>query len=91
MGLLDAKQRAMVSITTLSRYLNNTSRRAILGVKGIDDEGRLIYTHDASEVDQTLLQMVLDSLPTPDRRQPHVRAHRTTAQLSGPLTHRLQV
>ncbi len=79
-GLLDADQRAIVSITTLSRYLNNTSRRAILGLKGVDDEGRLIYTHDPSEVDQTLLQMVLDSLPAPDRKQPPVHSRSNAAE-----------
>lgn len=79
-GLLDAEQRAMVSITTLSRYLNNTSRRAILGVKGVDEEGRLIYTHASSEVDQALLQMVLDSLPAPDRKQAPVHSRSDAAE-----------
>ncbi|WP_420996263.1 hypothetical protein ACKI2N_002670 [Cupriavidus sp. 30B13] len=79
-GLLDAQQRVMVSITTLSRYLNNTSRRAILGLKGVDEEGRLIYTHAPSEVDQTLLQMVLDSLPTPDRKQAPVHSRSNAAE-----------
>ncbi|QNT25975.1 hypothetical protein, partial [Ralstonia solanacearum] len=63
LGHISPEQRAKVSLTTLSRYLNNSSRRAILGLKGLDPANQLIYTHDPAEVDAVLTQLVLDSLP----------------------------
>lgn len=79
-GLLDAQQRALVSLTTLSRYLNNSSRRSILGLKGVDEEGHLIYTHEPAEVDHALLQLLLDSLPTSDGAKPLVHSRSDAAE-----------
>ncbi|VVE56640.1 hypothetical protein PHO31112_05104 [Pandoraea horticolens] len=73
-GHISAEQRQKVSLTTLSRYLNNASRRAILGLKGLDESNQLIYTHDPSEVDAVLTSLVLDSLPNDDRQQPRVHS-----------------
>ncbi|WP_157965012.1 hypothetical protein [Bordetella bronchiseptica] len=73
-GQLSPEQRGKISLTTLSRYLNNSSRRAILGLRGLDDTSQLIYTHEPAEVDAVLLKLVLDSLPRNDRQAPAVHS-----------------
>lgn len=58
-NLLTPEQRARVSLTTITRYLGTPGVRAILGLGSGTD---LVYTHEASEVDRALLQLVLDSI-----------------------------
>ncbi len=58
-GLLTPDQRSKVSLTTITRYLGTPSVRAILG---LGSNSELIYTHDSSEVDAALLQLVMDSI-----------------------------
>lgn len=67
-GHLSPEQRSKVSLTTLSRYLNNASRRAILGLRGLNSANQLVYTHDPLEVDAVLLRLVLDSLPQDNKK-----------------------
>lgn len=79
LGLLSPEQHGQVSLTTLSRYLNNASRRAILGLKGLDSDNQLVYTHDAAEVDSVLRKLVLDSLPRSDDKVPLVNSRSKAA------------
>lgn len=58
-GLLTQEQRGKVSLTTITRYLGTPGVRALLG---LGSPSRLIYTHDASEVDVALLRLVTDSI-----------------------------
>lgn len=58
-GMLTYEQRNQASVSTLTRYLGTPSVRAILGL-GSNKE--LVYTHDADEVDNALLRLVLDSI-----------------------------
>ncbi|WP_081585485.1 hypothetical protein [Herbaspirillum rubrisubalbicans] len=60
--LLTPEQRAKVSLTTITRYLGTPGVRAIIGLGSASE---LVYTHDPAEVDQTLLQLVLDSIEGP--------------------------
>lgn len=59
LGKLTAAQREQVSLTTITRYLGTPGVRAIIGLGSANE---LIYTHDAAEVDEALLRLVLDSI-----------------------------
>ncbi|WP_374245273.1 hypothetical protein [Zoogloea sp.] len=74
LGLLSKEQHSAVPITTLSRYLNNKTRRAILGLGDLDAEGQLVFTHEAAEVDTALHRLVLDALPRADNETPRVHS-----------------
>ena len=58
-GLLTAKQRAQMSLSTLTRYLGTPGVRAILG---LGSHNALVYSHDPEEVDLALRQLALDSI-----------------------------
>lgn len=58
-GLLTPEQRSQISLTTITRYLGTPGVRAILG---LGSSTELLYTHDTSEVDAALRQLVLDSI-----------------------------
>ncbi|MBB3295196.1 hypothetical protein FHT39_003876 [Mitsuaria sp. BK045] len=70
-GLVSPEQRDQVSLTTITRYLGTPSVRTLLG---LGDRSRLIYTHDADEVDAALARFVLDSLPRQDGIRPLVHS-----------------
>lgn len=57
-GLLNSEDRKRVPVTTLTRYLGSPAVRAIVGLGSAKD---LIYTHEADEVDETILRVVRDS------------------------------
>ncbi|NML24308.1 hypothetical protein [Zoogloea dura] len=73
-GLIDEEQRAGVPITTLSRYLNNKTRRSIFGLGEVSDDGELIFTHDPDEVDAVLQRFVLDSIAVEGGGAPRVNS-----------------
>ncbi|MCD9008240.1 hypothetical protein LDO31_18795 [Luteimonas sp. XNQY3] len=76
-GLLTAKQRRQVSVSTMTRYLGTPSVRAILG---LDNNLReLIYTHAPDEVDNALLQLALDII-TPQEDGVHAANSRTNSK-----------
>lgn len=79
-GQLSPDQRGKISLTTLSRYLNSATRRSFLGLKGLDSDNRLVYTHEPSEVDGALLTIVLDSLPREDDKPRPVHSRSTAAE-----------
>lgn len=59
LGKLTTAQREQVSLTTITRYLGTPGVRAIIGLGSANE---LVYTHDAAEVDDALLRLVLDSI-----------------------------
>lgn len=59
LGLLTPEQRSHISLTTITRYLGTPGLRAILG---LGSSSELLYTHETSEVDAALRQLVLDSV-----------------------------
>lgn len=79
-GQLSPDQRSKISLTTLSRYLNSTTRRSFLGLKGLDSANQLVYTHEPSEVDGALLTIVLDSLPREDDKPRPVHSRSNAAE-----------
>jgi hypothetical protein len=74
LGLISAEQKNDIHVTTLSRYLNNKTRRAILGIEGLTEENQLLYTHTPSEVDAALQRFVLDSLSPDGKTTPRVNS-----------------
>ncbi|MDQ1093841.1 hypothetical protein QE400_003254 [Xanthomonas sacchari] len=76
-GMLSAEQRREANVTTLTRYLGTPGVRAILGL-GSNKE--LIYTHDAEEVDNALLRVVLDSLTPLDDGSYRVNSRSNSTQ-----------
>lgn len=74
LGLLSNEQAAAIPLTTLSRYLNNKTRRAIFGLADLDIDSNLVYTHEPLEVDAALHRFALDSLPTDDDSTPRVNS-----------------
>lgn len=59
LNLLSPEQRSQISLTTITRYLGTPGVRAVLG---LGSGTKLLYTHETSETDRALCQLVLDSI-----------------------------
>lgn len=81
-GYLTKEKSKEVSLTTLTRYLNNKNRRASIGIQGIDENNDLVYTHRLDVVDRLLSQFIEDSLPKSKDETPIVNS-RTDADECG--------
>lgn len=81
-GLLSKERSKEVSLTTLTRYLNNKNRRASIGIQGLDENNDLVYTHRVDVVDSILNQFVEDSFPKSKDETPIVNS-RTDAEECG--------
>lgn len=63
---LEHKER--LRITTLARYLNNVHRQKIIGISGLNIDGKIIYSHNPEVVDGILQKLCIDSIPIGDQR-----------------------
>lgn len=70
-GWIDAGQRELLGITTLTRYLTSPLVRAALG---LGNHKELQYTHEASEVEAALRQFLADATPRADGSTPLVHS-----------------
>lgn len=75
--LLAQEQRDRVSITTITRYLGNP---AVRGIFGLSSNKELVYTHEANEVEQTLLKLVKDSIIKDENDQFKVNSRAKSAE-----------
>ncbi|MDH1293810.1 hypothetical protein N5C43_21455 [Comamonas terrigena] len=81
-GMLTKEKSKEVSLTTLTRYLNNKTRRASIGIQGLDENNDLVYTHRVYIVDGILKTFVEDSFPKNKDDTPIVNS-RTDAEECG--------
>lgn len=81
-GFLTREKSKEVSLTTLTRYLNNKTRRASIGIQGLDENNDLVYTHRVDIVDGILKKFVEDSFPKNKDDTPIVNS-RTDAEECG--------
>lgn len=81
-GYLSKDKSKEVSLTTLTRYLNNKNRRASIGIQGLDENNDLVYTHRLDVVDRVLSQFVEESFPKSKEETPIVNS-RTDAEECG--------
>lgn len=81
-GFLKKEKSKEVSLTTLTRYLNNKTRRASIGIQGLDKNNDLVYTHRVDIVDGILQRFVEDSFPKNKDDTPVVNS-RTDAEECG--------